>query len=66
MPNRHLIHSSMIFEEDLVAISGIHGESVDRYSFPRGSWESIASLPEKRSDFAAAVVGDAIYIVGGF
>jgi N-acetylneuraminic acid mutarotase len=31
-----------------------------------GKWNDIASLPEPRSSFDAAVLGDAIYVIGGW
>lgn len=41
-------------------------DSVACFNPGRGSWEALPALPEPRSSHDAAVVGDAIYVVGGW
>ncbi|QDT08960.1 kelch repeat-containing protein [Planctomycetes bacterium K23_9] len=41
-------------------------DSVARYDPATNQWESLPPLPEPRSSFDAAVLGDKIYVVGGW
>jgi N-acetylneuraminic acid mutarotase len=40
--------------------------SVSRYSMATKTWSDLASLPEPRSSLGATVVGDTVYVVGGW
>lgn len=39
---------------------------VNRYNASQRRWESLASLPQPRSSHDAAVIGDQVYVVGGW
>ncbi len=39
---------------------------VSRYDVSAGHWESLPALPEPRSSHDAAVIGDQVYVVGGW
>jgi hypothetical protein len=39
--------------------------SVRRYDSVQGGWSEVAAMPEPRCDFAACVVGDDIFVIGG-
>lgn len=48
-------------DEDLQSQSG-----VSRYNPQDGSWQDMPALPEPRSSMDAAVVGDVLYVAGGW
>jgi N-acetylneuraminic acid mutarotase len=39
---------------------------VKRYALDKKAWESLPDLPEPRSSMDAAILGDTIYVVGGW
>lgn len=41
-------------------------DSVRRFDVTAGTWSTLPSLPEPRSSLDAAVLGDSIYVVGGW
>jgi len=40
--------------------------TVDRYDPATEKWQTVAAMPEPRSSFDAAVIGDRIFVVGGW
>jgi hypothetical protein len=39
--------------------------SVRKYDSMQGTWSTVANMPEPRCDFAACIVGNNIYVIGG-
>lgn len=58
------------FQENIYAIAGFDGmkrlSSVERYCETSNQWTRVASLGNSRSDSAAVVCDDFIYVIGGY